>query len=112
MIMHFRATLILVLLATSASDGIVLHSVYKEFKERPPIVLVDSTSLLKTIGPGHSPEEVERAVADVKKRIDAYRRWGYLVLDAHGVLAAPEELLDAVPDLDKLASPQIGGAGK
>jgi hypothetical protein len=90
-------------LATSAiAPTIAVWLVREELALRPPIAIVDYGPIGTAVSLGESPDKIKPYFAEIKRRTQAYKAAGYIVINAASVDAAPAEIflppLDDIPD--------------
>ena len=86
-------------LAVTAVAGTVgIWAVQNELAERPPIAIVDYGPLAAALNAGEAPAAVQPYLAEFKRRAAAYRKAGYVVINAASVDAAPDDVYIPPPD--------------
>ena len=86
------------LLVTAVAGTVGVWAVRNELAERPPIAIVDYGPLAAALNGGEKPAAVQPYLAEFKRRAVAYRKAGYVVINAASVDAAPDDVYIPPPD--------------
>jgi len=86
-------------LAVTAVAGTVgVWTVQNELARRPPVAIVDYGPLVDALNAGEKPVAVQPYLVEFKRRARAYRKAGYVVINAASVEAAPDDVYIPPPD--------------
>lgn len=85
---------------SAATSYFGIQHVEAELAVRPPIAVIDYTSLIGQLGGKTSPDQAHAIVLETRRRIDALVAKGYLVVDANIAVGHPSALVMPLPRLD------------
>ena len=83
---------------TTVAAAVATWLIREELATRPPIAIIDYGPIGNAVSLGVPPDKIQPYFAEIKRRSQAYRAAGYIVINAASVDAAPDEIF--VPPLD------------
>lgn len=89
---------------SGATSYLGIRHVEAELATRPPIAVIDYTSLIGQLGGKTSPDQAHAIVLETRRRIDALVAKGYLVVDANVAVGHPSALVMPLPRLDDIGT--------
>jgi uncharacterized protein YneF (UPF0154 family) len=86
------------LAVTVVGIGIVARVMDAEFAKRPPIAIIDYRPIATAVAAGEAPAAIQPYLSEIKRRAVAYRKAGYVVINAASIEAAPADVFVPTPD--------------